>query len=313
MNASIRKKEVKSQLFKTLFPTFLFFVGAILVITKQAVIRKSIETSIRLCLSSIIPAILPFMILSDYFMSSITINENSIISILFRKAFSINGVGVIPFIIGNICGFPLGAKIVVQLYECGYISSDEYEKLLPLCSNPSLAFVISGVGLGMRGSIFDGVLLYIIIVLSTIISGILYRKSISASIFQKDITKSAFSFSSSLTSATDSCIYVSAYIIFFSIISGLILESRLPRSFSLILLTFLELGNATSLVSVELKNSILSLPLTAFALGFSGISVYLQSLCFIQKTATGNSYLKMKITEGVIAFILAYLLSFLNY
>lgn len=308
MNLNTEKQlKIKGRL---IFNLLVFIICAIAIIAYQSIIRKSMDYAIKLCLSSIIPAIFPFMILSDYASHSFTIQNDGKIANYFRKLFSINGIGVIPFFIGNICGFPLGAQIAKRLYNIRYINQEEYERLLPLCSNPSLAFVISGVGCGMRGSISEGVMLYVVTIASTIISGIIWKADCSASDFKGNLGNNVFSLSSSIKSSAKSCIYVSAYVTFFSIIVGWIEHINLPQWISLLIVSFLEIGNASSLISEKVVNQHISLSLTAFTLGFSGISVYMQSLCFSPEGVQNKYYVKIKLTEGAIAFILTYVLSF---
>ena len=78
----------------------------------------------------------------------------------------------------------------------------------------------------------------------------------------------------------------------------------LPDHIRLILATFLEIGNAASIISqAEIGN--LSLPLTAFSIAFSGISVYMQVMCFSLIEGRNRYYMKIKFTEGLIAFIIS--------
>lgn len=308
MNSNIAKSQERSKAIKWIFPFLIFIFCAVWIVANQSLIRKSIENSLKLCLSSIIPAIFPFMILSEYITSSISVKSDSKWLGSFKKTFSICGIGVIPFLIGNVCGFPLGAQITKKLYDKECISKEEYERLLPLCSNPSFAFVVSGVGGGMRGSIFDGVMLYTTILMATVISGIIWKRNNSASDFYGYLDDSVFSLSSSIKSSAQSCIYVSAYIIFFSTLAGWIEYINIPRIISLILISFLEIGTASSLISRELSDHCISLSLTAFSLGFSGISVYMQSLCFSPSGVKNRYYIKMKLTEGIIASAIMFLI-----
>ena len=211
----------------------VFITSLIIITTKQSIIQKSIEMSIKLCITTIIPAIFPFMVLSDYIVGKIKIPNDSKAVALFRKAFSINSIGIIPFLVGNICGFPLGAQMVSRLYNEGSITKEEYDKLIPLCSNPSFAFVVSGVGCGMRGSLYDGAILYIVLVISTVLTGIVWKNN-SASHFHSVLGFDTFSLSKSIKSSATSCIYVSSYITFFSIFAGLIKASFESNLFSLI-------------------------------------------------------------------------------
>ena len=310
MNLSISKTNNKSQSKKNILVLLVFSIIAMTIITKQSIVKNAIEMSLKICISTIIPSVFPFMILSDYLICNFTIDKDSKLSRLFCKLFSISSAGVLPFLIGNICGFPLGAQMISKLYENGYIDRDEYERLIPLCGNPSVAFVISGVGMGMRGSIKEGMILYAAIIVSTIISGVIWQSKKSASYFCEFSGYSSFSLTSSVKSAAISSIYISAYIVFFSILIGLAGSFGMTEFVTLILASFLEIGNAASIISrSEIGN--LSLPLTAFSLAFSGISVYMQVMCFSTPERRNRYYMKIKFTEGVIAFIITLVLSML--
>ena len=104
------------------------FFGMILLLRQNAV-REALNFSIKLCLSSIVPAVFPFMILSDFLIANISIKRESRVSRLFSKVTGINASGGLAFILGNICGFPIGAYISTELFENGNICEDEYKRL----------------------------------------------------------------------------------------------------------------------------------------------------------------------------------------
>lgn len=310
MNLSISKTNNKSKSKKNILVLLVFSIAVITIITKQSIIQNAIKMSLKICISTIIPSVFPFMIISDYLICNFIVEKDSKLSKLFFKIFSINPKGALPFLIGNICGFPLGAQMANKLYENGCIDKDEYNRLIPLCTNPSIAFVISGIGTGMRGSIKEGIILYTSITLATIISGVIWRNKNSATHFHQVYEHKSFSLVSSIKSATISSIYISAYIVFFSIPIGLAGAIGLPDHIRLILATFLEIGNAASIISqAEIGN--LSLPLTAFSIAFSGISVYMQVMCFSLIEGRNRYYMKIKFTEGLIAFIISLVMSML--
>lgn len=308
MNLLLNNTYDKTSKNKNIIPFSVFMAVAVVIIIKQQALREAMDASIKMCLSSIIPSIFPFMILSDYLICNFTLKNSFVISKSFQRLFSISSVGLLPFLIGNICGFPLGAKMVTELFDKGYINQDEFDTLLPLCSNPSVAFVISGVGIGMRGSIKEGVILYITIAISTIIAGVIWKNKNSASHFNGFFKYETFSLADAIKNSALSCIYVSAYIIFFSLLIAIFRSLNIATPLILFLASFLEIGTATSLIS---KSNIgwLSIPLTAFSLAFSGVSVYMQTLCFAHEGRCKN-YIKIKFTEGLIAFIIAATLSY---
>ena len=286
------------------------FLGMILLLRQNAV-REALNISIKLCISSIVPAVFPFMIHSDFLMANISIKRESRVSRLFSKVTGINASGGLAFILGNICGFPIGAHISTELFENGDIGEDEYKRLLPISTNPSLAFVVSGVGMGIRGSFADGIKLYISMLLATIISSIIWKSEMSALNFYSKSSKSEFSLVDSIKSAMNSLIYVFAYIFFFSIVINVIFSFGFSAHITALISTFLEVGNACSSIHLAKFPLSLSLAITAFSLGFSGISMYVQALSFANKNTKQSMYIRIKLTEGIFAFAIAFLLSFI--
>ncbi len=307
MNLSISKTNIKAKSKNNFLALLVFSISAIMIIMKQALVKNAIEMSLKICISTIIPSVFPFMILSDYLICNFTISNDSKPSRLLCKLFSINPSGLLPFLIGNICGFPLGAQMATKLYEKKHMKREEYERLIPLCSNPSLAFIISGVGMGMRGSLKEGLVLYISVVLSTIVTGVIWRNKNSASYFHGISEDRSFSMTESIRSAAMSSIYISTYIVFFSILIALVKSLGMPKLVTLAVASFLEIGNAASIIS-QADIGYLSLPLTAFSLAFSGLSVYMQIACFSAVKGWNKYYMKIKFTEGVIAFIVTFVL-----
>ena len=244
MNRNLVKNKVSNA--KSLFVLIFSVLLSVILLLKQNAVREALDISIKLCLSSIIPAIFPFMILSDFLMSNIKIKDESKFSKLFSKITGIKGSGATAFVLGNICGFPIGAHISTELYNSGNISDEEYKRLLPISTNPSLAFVVSGVGMGIRGSITDGIKLYISIVFATIISSVIWKSHKSAECFSTKTKEREFLLVKSIKNAMSSLMSVFAYIFFFSIIVNIIYSFSPSRLATALISTFLEIGNACS-------------------------------------------------------------------
>lgn len=58
----------------------------------------------------------------------------------------LSGEGAYAFVLGLLCGYPMGAKLTADLYHAGKISRQESEYLLTFCNNPSPAFLVTYVG-----------------------------------------------------------------------------------------------------------------------------------------------------------------------
>lgn len=267
-------------------------------------ISHSVRSALSLCSGVIIPSVFPFMIISDILYSYLNFSSLSTVGDIFERVFKINRRGLYPFVLGVLCGFPLGVKCTAELYRENKLSRDEAERIIGFCNNTGPAFLVSGIGLGLRGSVSEGVLLYIAMTLSAIAVGCLFGIGGSYTVgTDTPLTKKSFSLTSSIKNAGIGTLNVCSYLTFFACIVGLLRNSIGESLVYLSLLPFLEVGSASSILSkTRLLRDIQSLTLTAFAIGFSGLSVHLQALSFISDTDIRvNKYFLMKLMQGVLS------------
>ena len=208
-----------------------------------------------------------------------------------ERLFGIKGCALSAFMSGLICGFPIGVKSASELCRTNKISLDEFERLAGFVNNPSIAFIISGVGVGIFGDISLGVFLYISVVLSSVAVGIFFKKQMTKSNNSNVISRQSFNLVSSIKNAGTTSISVMSYIIFFSGIIE-IFESLIENEYILSLISsLLEVSSATRLIGNGANFApYIRYALTAFALGFSGLSVHLQALSFFPDGASRRKY-----------------------
>ena len=117
------------------------------------VATASMAKAIDICIYSLIPSLFPFMVLSELLVS---FGATSLIAKLagraFRFLFGISPAGAGAFIPGVLCGFPIGTRIALSLFERGEIDRRSLSHLLCFCNCPSPAFLIGAVGIGVFGS-----------------------------------------------------------------------------------------------------------------------------------------------------------------
>lgn len=281
--------------------TLLLFCITVSIVFSEN-IADSVRIGLKLCASSIIPAVFPFMVLSDAIVAYASFEKSGFLKGAFERLFKINGAALSAFISGAICGFPLGVKSSVDLYQSGVISKDEAERLIGFSNNTGPAFLIAGVGASMRGSIADGVLLYASLLLSAVAVGALFGINRKKSDFCTVNTRQNFDLVSSIKNSGINTLYICSFIVFFSVVVGLIKMGVSDARLLSITLPFLELGNASAYLSNCGLSKHISLSLTGFATAFSGISVHMQSLVFIKETDISTRlYFKMKLLQGVIS------------
>ncbi len=107
--------------------------------------QRSLEASQRgllLWAHTLLPTLLPFMILS-----SLVIRIGTAERLLapfapfFRLLLGLSPAGTYCYLMGLLCGYPMGAKLAADLYREERISQSEARYLLTFCNNPSPVFV----------------------------------------------------------------------------------------------------------------------------------------------------------------------------
>ena len=278
---------------------------AILMISFGKAIKDSIYNGLLFSLTTIIPTLFPFFILSDLWTSLFYVNPDGKVCRCFEKMFRTNGCAITALISGLICGFPIGVKVLSELYREEKISKQEFEYLSGFTNNPSSAFVISGIGAGIYKDIKIGILLYLSIIFSSVVTGFIFRPKKAIHRKTDENARQSFNFTESIKNAGLTSINVTSCIIFFSaligFISAIINNNGIVNAISLVL----EVTNAVEMIS-SAENLTLSIKLilTSFALGFSGLSVHIQAFGFMPREISKTRYLLMKLTQGLISSLL---------
>ena len=276
-----------------------------------------VNSGIRVSVLSVIPSLFPFMIFSDMLLySDIFEKLPKKANKLFEKAFKIRQDGLGAFLTGIICGFPLGVKYACDLYKSKRINKDELERLICFCNNTGPAFLLAGIGISMRGSILDGIILYVVQIASALLCGMIISHGKECSkpeTCNAVSTKGSFNLTESIKKSSLNMLYVCAFVVFFSIVCGYF-KILVPNAlFSAIFTSFFEIGNAAIACNV-LENRILSLVITAGAVSFSGMSVHLQAEIFYGEYEIDRKrYYFAKLFQSALSMLLTYLISLLTY
>ncbi|MDR3599189.1 MAG: sporulation integral membrane protein YlbJ [Desulfosporosinus sp.] len=124
----------------------------------------------------VLPALLPFFILSELLMASGFVHFLGILLEAFmRPFFRLPGKAAFVVAMGFTSGFPMGAVLTAQLRQAGEISREEGERLLAFTNNPSPGFMFGAVASGMLGQPTLGIILSSSVYLANIMVGFLFR------------------------------------------------------------------------------------------------------------------------------------------
>ena len=259
----------------------------------------------------VVVSVFPYLILSDLFIAFCHPERLLFLSRGFERIFKINASAISAFILGAVCGFPIGVKVARELYVKGVISHNECERLIGFSNNTGPAFAISAIGITMRGNIYDGIIIYLAMIISALIVGWLFGIGKHASEGRNIDELESFSLSGSIRNAGLATLNISACIVFFSVIGGLFRKFIKSELLYLIIIPFLELTGAEAKISAfDFSLPHLSLALAAFALSFSGLSVHMQAKSILGGTDIGmKTYYAEKICQGLLSMPIAILLS----
>lgn len=106
---------------------------------------------LTLWFNCMVPVLFPFMILSGIVVrQNLTESIAATLSPLLSPLFRISANGIYCLLVGFLCGFPMGARTVAQLYERQALSKREATQLLAFCNNIGpvyfMSFLLPAIG-----------------------------------------------------------------------------------------------------------------------------------------------------------------------
>lgn len=318
---------------------FVAFTICLVIFSKQNL--QATKSGLLLWANSIVPALLPFFITTELLShTNIVSRIGNFLNKLMRPIFNVPGIGAYAFIMGIISGYPVGAKIVTKFRNDGMCTKAEAERLLAFTNNSGPLFIIGTVGITMFANTQIGILLFITHFISCLLVGVLFRFwkcNDSEKIHllkQNTSTKQEVTFSnlgevlaSSILNSVNTIVTIGGFVIIFSVIISIFNSCGFFNTCTYILSPFFnffgisteyitpiisgicELTNGLNLVcNIATKAISNNITLTAFLLGFGGISILLQVLSITSKSDISiKAYFYGKLLQGIIAAILTYL------
>ena len=248
-------------------------------ISGSTMFSEYVKNGLYLCLNTVIPSLFPFMIIS----ALITVGGySSDIGSFFEKPLSLI-FGTSPSAscaaaLGFLCGYPVGALSASEMLDKGDISKDELEYLLSFINVPSATFVIGGVG-GMLSSKRLGIAIYVSVILSAIISGMILRPFRPAKAQKsknhdsRPKTRLSYVITEAISKGAKNMLGVCACVVTFSTLSGVICSTiPLPEALKAVISGFFEVASGAKAASTLPSAPVLCASICAF----SGLSVHFQ-------------------------------------
>lgn len=330
---------------------FLSFGASLLLFSTSNL--SAIKKGLSLWANSVVPSLFPFFVATELLMNTNFVNIlGRFLNKIMKPLFNIRGEGSFGFIMGLISGYPVGAKIACDFRENNICTKEECERLLSFTNNSGPLFIVGTVGISMFGNSSIGLLLLITHILACITVGIIFRfwKFNSSSPDYvgnknsnykkyKNVTFSNLGevLGKSITNSISTVLMIGGFVVIFSSIISILNASgilnnlivvlnpvfnflHIDSSFIYGILTgFLEITNGISSISnINIKEISINIILTAFLLGFGGLSVLLQVLSITSKTDLSiKPYIYGKLLHGILAafytFVVISVFPFFNF
>ncbi len=245
----------------------------ILSIAMSAQVSKEISTALNRCLFVIIPSLFSFMVFSDLILKSgcykIICKPFSLIS---KYIFKMDSDLFFVFLLGNICGYPIGFKLLNNLYAQGKISKFTAEIMSCYCFASGPSFVIGLVGITMFSSKTIGFIICISNFLSNCVIAIVLNHAVEMpKITETSNDKSRASIVDSVKSASMNMFMICSMILMFASIVGILKGLNV---FSLIKFDVLPLLEVTYVVDMYVSTDLI--PIISAFISFGGVCVLFQ-------------------------------------
>ncbi len=151
----MKKQDTLYQLLFTALSLYLIF----LMLRYPALSLEYASTGLTLWFTKMVPTLLPFMILSGIMIRmNLTERFVGLLHPLLHRIYGTSRNGSYTIIMGFLCGFPMGARIIGELYEQHKLSREESALLLSFCNNIGpiyfLSYVIPTLGIDRPGRPF---------------------------------------------------------------------------------------------------------------------------------------------------------------
>ncbi|MEA4987011.1 MAG: hypothetical protein VB095_03055 [Anaerovorax sp.] len=307
-------------------------VGCIVMVLFPEIALESANRGISLWATSVLPALLPFFICAG-FMVSLGVPKiiGRYFEPLFRTVFRVPGNAAFVFLVSITSGYPMGPKIISDLYRQKQITKLDAKRMLSFCSTSGPLFLLGTVGVSMLHSAALGVSIAISHYAGAILNGIIFCHIPTAKhensglysnkIYKKQIeeigcTNLLVCFTEAILSALRTLGIICGYLVLFCLLTdfmqfcGLLqlFPSQIGKS---LFRGFFEMTVGCNSISLaEGVSAVSKCAVASFLISFGGLSIMAQSMSLLSGLGiTPWTYLEMKLSHGILSALIALLIT----
>lgn len=313
---------------KRIILSILIFCILMAIIVNPSVYIKTSLNAVTIWATILVPSLFPFFVFTKILTKLGTVEHiSSVFSPISVNIYKNAKISSYIFFMSILTGYPVGSKLVADLYSSGKLTKTQAVRCLTFCSNSGPMFIVGSVGVAMLLDKRVGYIMLISHILGALINGLIYRnktvkedKSFTPNLNNKSEENIL---SSSVNDSIFSILLVGGMVIVAFIILQ-ILENINAFSPLVNLLNFLGVDKqlSSSIISgifeitkgcLGISNLSISISSKAIIcstlISFGGISTLLQSMAFIKNITSYKFMLLQKTTHAICACAVSILLS----
>jgi sporulation integral membrane protein YlbJ len=294
--------------------TISYLILIIIVLTHPDATFSYANSGLYNWATRLVPTLFPFMMISSLMTKSgADIELGNILGKLLKRIYRFSNYGLYAIFMGFFCGFPMGAKVVSELYEQDKITKTEANALLSFCNNIGPSYfvgiiipIINSFGYNkiLPVRIFPFVFgMYGIPAIYGIIIGLIKNPNMLQNKQETNLRTTLFnSIKQSCNENTQALIILGGYITFTNAFRVILDFLPISDGCQNILSAFIEItGGVQSIYQTTLSPKI-KLFFIMTSLSFGGLSCFMQTSSFLEKSGLSVvSYIKHKLITTFIS------------
>lgn len=312
---------------KKKLPVLIFAILLmLLILTYSTEVSQTVLQSLRLCGTSVIPALFPVFVAAKLLCSILTeLPLSPRLQRVWERLFGVDAFSAFAFLLGLLGGYPLGAAVLTEASEKGVISRVDAERAMGFCNNSGPGFFLAAVGSTVLGSVSAGLLLYVIHLFSAVTVGLIFATAPPSSRESRQShavrEPSSISLLQSIQDSCTSILHICALVIFFHVLLALL---ECVGLFDLLYLLPGRISGEDLKACIhgilELTGGIMALSgspnafvLCAFLMGWGGLCVHFQAKAHWQKAGLRpRKYYISKLIQGLFSACAAWTIQFVS-
>lgn len=288
-------------------------------------VTDAVSRALYVCAVRVIPSVFPFTVASSFFIKTGGADKTD--ALFSRPFYALFGMsrGASALFSALLFGFPLGAMRVGSLYVSGRISSREASRLLTFCACASPTYPVFAVGKGMFGSVGAGVMIWGVTSAVSVLIGIILNglrpircefappeREASPSVNLPD------AITASVADASRVMLTVCGSVTFFSLLGRVTAELLSTvtdfTGIPIFVASVFEFASGCAVGAEAYSSGLISrsaaLAISAFSIGFSGLSVICQNTSVLPSGKIALlPHIASKAATGIISGAVVYCLS----